>query len=301
MGTGSDTYYRDHWVEIEPERLEAYEQMFEWRPQNAPLLEPAQLEPGQVVVDYGCGPGGLAVELARRVAPKGRVHGVDLNRAFLERAAARAKRDGVEARISWHHSVDECIPLEAQCADRVVCKNVMEYVPDVAATLTEFRRVLRPGGLAHVIDSDWGLFAVEPLGAERMAELFEAAKPAYRTPHIGRKLWGALRAAGFANVEVKILDGRRYEGAHGSDRVQPDRLRARIGTHARCEARRDRRGPEARTEGRNLPAGPAAIPGHGLGVKPIGQGDSRWIQPENRSTGFRVCDSRRTRSAFGRW
>lgn len=208
----SDTYYRDHWVEIEPERLEAYEQMFEWRPQNAPLLEPAQLAPGQTVVDYGCGPGGLAVELARRVAPNGRVHGVDLNKAFLERAAARAKRDGVDANVSWHHSEDGRIPLPAASADRVICKNVMEYVPDVAATLAEFRRVLRPGGLAHVIDSDWGLFAVEPLGAERMAELFEAAKPAYRTPHIGRKLWGALRAAGFSNVDVKILAGADTRG-----------------------------------------------------------------------------------------
>jgi hypothetical protein len=45
-----------------------------------------------------------------------------------------------------------------------------------------------------------------------MAELFEAAKPAYRTPHIGRKLWGALRAAGFANVDVKILAGADTKG-----------------------------------------------------------------------------------------
>ena len=38
-----ETYYKDHWVEIEPERIDAYEQMFEWRPQSAPLLEPAEL------------------------------------------------------------------------------------------------------------------------------------------------------------------------------------------------------------------------------------------------------------------
>src|SRR5258706_13437095 len=88
-----ETYYKDHWVEIEPERLDAYEQLFEWRPQSAPLLEPARLEPGQVVVDYGCGPGGLPGELARRGAPTGRVHGVDLNAALLERAAARAERE----------------------------------------------------------------------------------------------------------------------------------------------------------------------------------------------------------------
>ena len=206
------TYYRDHWVEIEPERLEAYEQMFEWRPQNAPLLEPAKLAPGQTVVDYGCGPGGLAVELARRVGPGGRVHGVDLNAAFLERAAARAKRDGVESVLSWHRCDGDKIPLESQSADRLVCKNVLEYVTDLAVTLSEFKRVLRPGGIAHAIDSDWGLLAVEPLGAERTAELFAAAAPAYRTPHIGRKLYGAFRAAGFQDVKIQILAGADTRG-----------------------------------------------------------------------------------------
>src|SRR4029453_10359976 len=106
-----DTYYKDHWIEIEPERIEAYEQMFEWRPQNAPLPEAAELAPGQAVVDYGGGPGGLGVELARRVTPGGRVHGVDLNKAFLERAGARAKRDGVEALIEWHQTDGGRIPL----------------------------------------------------------------------------------------------------------------------------------------------------------------------------------------------
>ena len=232
------TYYKDHWVEIEPERLDAYEQLFEWRPQNAPLLEPAELAPGQVVVDYGCGPGGLAVELARRVAPTGRVHGIDLNAAFLERAAARAARDGVEKLIAWHRTDGGALPLESDFADRLVCKNVMEYVPDVAATLAEFRRVVKPGGLVHVIDSDWGLFAVEPLGAERMAELFAAASPAYKTPHIGRKLYGAMRAAGFQDVKVQILASADVKGrmspivfnmlgyARDSGRLPPAKLAA---------------------------------------------------------------------------
>ena len=207
-----ETYYKDHWVEIEPERIDAYEQMFEWRPQSAPLLEPAELAPGRTVIDYGCGPGGLAVELARRVAPNGRVHGVDLNARFLERARERAKRDGVEALIELHRTDGDRIPLDSRIADRLVCKNVMEYVPDVAATLAEFRRVLAPGGLAHVIDSDWGLLAVEPIGAERIAELFEAAKPAYKTPLIGRKLWGAMRGAGFSDVKVKIVASADTKG-----------------------------------------------------------------------------------------
>jgi SAM-dependent methyltransferase len=198
-----ETFYRDHWVEIEPERVEAYEDLFAWRPQMAPLLEAAELAPGLRVVDFGCGPGGLAVELARRVAPGGAVHGVDLNEELLERAAARAARERVQ--LELHHSKNERIPLGDASVDRVVCKNVLEYVSAPDLTLSEFRRVLTPGGIAHVIDSDWGLLAVEPIGSARCAALFDAAKMAYRTPEIGRRLYGAFRGAGFSEVKVKIL------------------------------------------------------------------------------------------------
>jgi ubiquinone/menaquinone biosynthesis C-methylase UbiE len=199
-----DSYYRDHWVEIEPERLEAYEAMFQWRPELEPLLAPAAIEEGLVVVDYGCGPGGLAVELARRVGPSGHVHGVDLNAEFAKRARERAAREGMAERVTVHHVMEDRIPLDDDSCDRVVCKNVLEYVPDVGATLREFCRVLRPGGLAHATDSDWGMLIVEPLGPDRMARLFEAASVAYRTPLIGRKLFGAFRAAGLREVRVEV-------------------------------------------------------------------------------------------------
>jgi ubiquinone/menaquinone biosynthesis C-methylase UbiE len=200
-----ESYYRDHWLEVEDERLEAYEQMFQWRPEMAPLLSGAGLAPGQVVVDYGCGPGMLAVELARRVGPEGRVHGVDLNEKFVLRARERAVREGVGAQVTIHHATDDRIPLADASSERVVCKNVLEYVPDLAATLGEFRRVLRPGGLAHAIDSDWGMLVVEPLGPERIGRLFAAASIAYRTPLIGRRLYGAMRSAGFREVKVQVL------------------------------------------------------------------------------------------------
>ena len=89
-----------------------------------------------------------------------------------------------------------------------------------------------------MIDSDWGLFAVEPLGSERMAELFAAAAPAYRTPHIGRRLWGELRSAGFSDVKVRILANADTQGrmapvvfnmlgyARDSGRLPPAKLAA---------------------------------------------------------------------------
>jgi 2-polyprenyl-3-methyl-5-hydroxy-6-metoxy-1,4-benzoquinol methylase len=121
-GSMSDsTYYRDHWLEVEPERVAAYEEMFAWRPQMEPLLAPAQLEPGLVVVDYGCGPGLLAMELARRVVPGGHVHAVDINAPFVRRTRERAAAQGVADRVTVHQIGEDRIPRARQ-RDQVICK-----------------------------------------------------------------------------------------------------------------------------------------------------------------------------------
>lgn len=203
--TASDTYYREHWERIDPEHIPIYEELFRWRPNMEPMITGAQIAPGLRVIDYGCGPGFLAIELAKRVGPSGRVVGCDLNEEFLLRARARAESEGVAERVDWHHIVDGRIPAEDASVDRVICKNVLEYVPDLHATLLEFRRVLKPGGLAHAIDSDWGALIIEPLGPERVARLLTAAQPAYKEPLAGRKLYGAMRQAGFGEVKLEVL------------------------------------------------------------------------------------------------
>lgn len=206
------SYYRDHWLTVEPERLDAYEELFRWRPQLEPLLAPARLAPGLVVADYGCGPGHLAVELARRVGATGHVHALDLNAEFVRRTRARAEAEGVAGCVSVHQITSDGIPLPPASLDRVVCKNVLEYVDDPGQTLASFSAALRPGGLAHVIDSDWALLAIEPLGEGRTAEVFAAARHAYRTPQIGRQLHRLFRHAGFRDVQVQVLANPDLKG-----------------------------------------------------------------------------------------
>lgn len=205
-----NTFYTDHWQRIEDERVARYEQMFQWRDGHAAMLEPLDLRGDSRVLDYGCGPGAVALGMASDlVGPGGRVFGVDLNARFVADATRRA--EGVR-QVSYHLLDSGRIPLADNAVDRLLCKNVLEYVPDVAATLGEFRRVLEPGGRFLVIDSDWGFVVVEPWGRARTERFFAAASPAFKTPEIGRALRAELLDAGFDDVEVSVRAGADTTG-----------------------------------------------------------------------------------------
>ena len=79
---GLESYYKDHWVEIEEDRLDRYEQMFQWGPAFERFLAPADIKPSQIVGDLGCGPGFLSCELLRKFSPNGRVHSFNVNKDF---------------------------------------------------------------------------------------------------------------------------------------------------------------------------------------------------------------------------
>jgi ubiquinone/menaquinone biosynthesis C-methylase UbiE len=200
-----DTYYKDHWVAIEPERFARYDAMFQLDDARADkLLAPLALAPGQTALDLGCGPGYVAAHLARLVGPSGRVHALDVNAEFVARAREVATRAGVAARVAVHHLTSERLPLPDATCDRALAKNVLEYVPDALATLRELHRVLKPGGTLTALDSDWAFVLIEPLAPDEVRELFAAAAPAFREPFIGRKLRALFRGAGFRDVRVDI-------------------------------------------------------------------------------------------------
>ena len=57
--------FQDHWLKIDPERLERYETMFQWDPATEPFYASARVGQGHVVADFGCGPGHAAIEFAK--------------------------------------------------------------------------------------------------------------------------------------------------------------------------------------------------------------------------------------------
>ena len=210
---GTDPFYKDHWKTIDPDRMTGYRDGFGWDALTARLFEPALIAKGQVIGDFGCGPGKIAVELARQAGAAGHVHAFDINREFLQMALGNASSSGLQGRVSVHESDGSHLPLKDGALDRICARNAIMYVDDPVATLQEFHRVLRPGGLAHAVDGDWFMMVAEPVDHDLWRRFIKAASHACRHADMGRKLHGVFKRAGFASVDVQIVaepdvDGR---------------------------------------------------------------------------------------------
>jgi SAM-dependent methyltransferase len=203
-----DAYYKQHWVEIDPERHAAYDQILAYHPALEPLLRPLDLKPGLRVLDLGSGPGHTTLELARRVGTTGLVVGADINAEFVERASARARKQKLAA--EFVQSAFPPLKFAAGSFDRVWCKNVLEYVDSAADTVAEMARVAARGGVVVAVDSDWEMIALE-IGAdarELSDRVLAASKSiALNEPRIGRQLYGHFRAAGLDEVKVEVFAG----------------------------------------------------------------------------------------------
>jgi ubiquinone/menaquinone biosynthesis C-methylase UbiE len=103
---------------------------------------------GEDWLDAGCGSGTLARYLVEAGA---RVLGVDAAEEMITLARELASRDVASSQLRFEHIATIAhLPLPNQSLDGILCSSVLEYVPDPAACLTEFARVLHPGGLLVV-------------------------------------------------------------------------------------------------------------------------------------------------------
>ncbi len=110
-----------------------------------------RVQPGEVVLDRGCGAGTDLLIAAQMTGPDGRAIGVDMTATMLTRARESAAEMGL-TNVELHEALIERLPLEDASVDVVISNGVLDLVPDKDAVMDEIDRVLRPGGQLQLAD-----------------------------------------------------------------------------------------------------------------------------------------------------
>jgi SAM-dependent methyltransferase len=110
-----------------------------------------ELASGERVVDIGSGGGIDSLVAARMVGPDGKVVGIDMTPAMLEKARTAAAESGID-NVEFREAYMEEIPVSDGWADVVISNGVLNLTPDKQKTLAEMFRVLRPGGRLQIAD-----------------------------------------------------------------------------------------------------------------------------------------------------
>jgi ubiquinone/menaquinone biosynthesis C-methylase UbiE len=187
------------------------------------------LPAGDSVLDVGTGFGILPFELAANVAVQ--AAGVDHNALYIEHAlvlqerlAARDLFDpGSELGLFAGDACD--LQFADESFDLVFMREVLQFIPEPVAALSELYRVLRPGGFACVGDTDDQLWMTWPPPSPALSRLVGAVAAVQHAQggdrQTGRKLTSHLRAAGFKINSLVVLPEAQHRvvGADDGERA----------------------------------------------------------------------------------
>jgi SAM-dependent methyltransferase len=194
VARASDVYTHGHGDEV----LRSHR----WRTaQNSASYLLPHLRPGDRLLDAGCGPGTLTVDLARMVSP-GEVVGIDVADTVVAEAANHAANAGV-SNVSFRVGDFRHAGLEPGRFDVVHAHQVLQHLSDPVGALATMAELTRPGGIVAVRDADYGGFIWEPAD-ETLARWRDVYSSTARRnggePDAGRCLLRWARAAGLANL-----------------------------------------------------------------------------------------------------
>jgi SAM-dependent methyltransferase len=213
-GGGINRAQRDYWETDGPRQYQQFGDTNEALigPFGQAMLDAAQLRPGERVLDVGCGFGTSTLEAVARVAPSGRVVGVDISAAMLQPARQRIASAGVD-NVEFLQADAQAYAFETGSFDVVISRFGMMFFEDPQAAFANLSRAVRAGGrLVFVCPQD-------PLQSQWVVVAFRAAVAALgRAPDFGDpgapgpfaladgdRLNQLLAGAGLRNVRLETI------------------------------------------------------------------------------------------------
>lgn len=207
----SHEWLREDWLKVMPDDIfEAYERLLVplvFKPWGERLIQVAELQAGESVLDLACATGIVARLAAPHIGAAGAVTGLDLLPGMLGEA-----RQHADPTISWVEGNAMEMPLPDASFDVVLCQQGLQFFPDKVEALVEARRVLKPGG--RILLSVWRSIERSPGVAALQRALERHAPDTAPMLPIGfslsdaDELRGYLTKAGFTDVRLTIEVGQ---------------------------------------------------------------------------------------------
>jgi arsenite methyltransferase len=164
--------------------------------QRRETLQALALQPGEWVLDIGSGPGLLVAEMAELVGQSGRVTGLEISDSMLALGRRRCADPSIRELVAFVKADAAALPFPDDTFDVAVSTQVYEYVADLKGAFAELHRVLRPGGRALIIDTDWDSIVWNATHPERMQRLLTAWTKRFADPHLPARSPGNFRMPG---------------------------------------------------------------------------------------------------------
>lgn len=179
----------------------------------AKLLEPIKrrsyelmrIEPGQTILDVGCGPGIDTIEIARLVGETGYVIGIDQDPEMVSQANTYAKKTGLNGYVEHRRSEAGALEFESGHFDACRSERLFMHLSEPEQVMGEIVRVTKPGGWIVVVDSDWGTLSIDTseVDVERRLARFRAERVLING-YSGRRLHRLFKKQQLENVTLEI-------------------------------------------------------------------------------------------------
>jgi ubiquinone/menaquinone biosynthesis C-methylase UbiE len=163
------------------------------------------IQPGQKVLDVGCGPGTDTIPLAQQVSLSGQIIGVDYDTVMVAEAEQRAQKAGVSAWVIHKYADAIELPFESNYFDACRAERLFQHLLDPVKALSEMVRVTKSGGWIVVLDSDWGTLSMDASEIEierRLVRFF--TERIVNNGYSGRQLYRLFKQQGLADISTQM-------------------------------------------------------------------------------------------------
>jgi ubiquinone/menaquinone biosynthesis C-methylase UbiE len=168
-------------------------------------LELLAAKSGEIVIDVGAGAGVITAEIARLVAPGGRVFAIDPSAGLLDVARATTREAGIGHLVDIRVADGRDLPFGLSAFDAAFCRWVLLHVDGPEKVIAEMRRVTRRGGRVISVEADWETAMVHPGDRDITRRILNNSADRQVDPWVARRLPALFASQGFAEMDVETI------------------------------------------------------------------------------------------------